>query len=99
MPPFRSPLLGLLSAAVFVVGMSLAAIPVAEHWEGRGGEEWWVALVIGAAAACVLRGLFALRAASTRRWGAALAGGGALGLVVVFAGFTVYFIGLGGSLT
>jgi len=36
---------GAWTLVVFVV--SVAAIPVAATWNGRGGEEWWTGLVLG----------------------------------------------------
>ena len=88
---------GCLLATALVIAVSVAAIPVASHWNSRGGEEWWTALVLGSAGAAFLRGLLALRVRPTRPWAAGLIGGAALGLAIVFGTFLVYFLGLHGS--
>jgi hypothetical protein len=83
---------GCLAAWALVVLVAIAAIPIASHWNARGGEEWWTGLVLGSAGLAVLGGLLSFPFQRRRVWAVGLIVGALLGLVTVFGGFLIYFV-------
>jgi len=83
---------GCLTAWALVVVVAIAAIPIADHWNARGGEEWWTGLVLGSAGLAVLGGVLSFRNRRRRDWSGGLIVGALLGLATVFGGFLIYFV-------
>ena len=67
------------------------------HWNARGGEEWSVGMVIGAAALTAVLGTVALFVRWRRAWGVGLLIGSVLAPITVGAVFVWYFAILNGS--
>jgi hypothetical protein len=83
---------GCLTAWTLVVVVAIAAIPIASHWNTRGGEEWWTGLVIGSAGLAMLGGLLSSLNRRRRNWSVGLIVGALVGLATVFGGFLIYFV-------
>jgi drug/metabolite transporter (DMT)-like permease len=88
---------GLLASLVANLGVAIAAIPVAEHWNSRGGEEWAVGLVLGAAVLTGLLGVATATLPERRRWGVGLVAGAVLAPLLVGGIFLWYYAFLHGS--
>jgi hypothetical protein len=83
----------------FAVNLAVAActIPIADHWNARGGEEWSVGLVAGSAVLTGLVGTIALLNPRRRRWSAGVLVGAVLAPLTAGAVFIWYFAILHGS--
>lgn len=88
---------GLLLALLANLAIALAAIPVANHWNGHGGEEWAVGLVAGSAVITGVVGAATLALTPLRGWGVGLLTGAVLAPLLVGATFIWYFAILNGS--
>ena len=84
--------LGCLTAWALVVVVAIAAIPIALHWNARGGEEWWTGLVLGSAGLAMLGGLLSSSNRRRRKWSVGLIVGALAGLTTVFGVFLIYFV-------
>ena len=74
------------------IAPGLAAIPIAVHWNARGGEESWTGLVFGSGGLALLGGLLSFRNRRRRAWAVGLIVGSVLGWATVFSGSLIYFL-------
>jgi drug/metabolite transporter (DMT)-like permease len=88
---------GFLIAFLSNLAVAVSTIPIADHWNARGGEEWSVGLVLAAAALTALLGFAAVLNRQRREWGAGALLGAILAPVTVAATFIWYFAILHGS--
>src|SRR4029079_3044314 len=77
--------------------IAVATIPIADHWNARGGEEWSVGLVVGSALVTGVLGVTAVVNGQRRAFGAGVLVGALLAPVTVGAVFIWYFAILHGS--
>jgi len=88
---------GLLVAFAVNCVVAVSTIPIANHWNARGGEEWSVGLVLGSAALTGLVGIGAAIDGRRRRWAVGVLAGAVFAPTVVGAVFIWYFAILHGS--
>jgi hypothetical protein len=83
----------------FAINLAVAActIPIASHWNARGGEEWSVGLVVGSAVLTGLLGTVGLFNKRKRGWGWAVLVGAVLAPLTVGVVFVWYLAVLNGS--
>lgn len=88
---------GFVLAFLANIALAVCSLGIAGHWNGRGGEEWSVGLVIGAAVLTAVLGTGALLDRRKRAWGLGLLVAAVLAPFTVGAAFIWYFAILNGS--